>query len=50
MTDRRSLTILLVLQLAIVAVSDPRGDFPLNDDWAFAHSVQWMLGEGRMRV
>src|SRR5204862_1006642 len=36
--------------LAIVAIVEPRGDFPLNDDWAFAHSAQWLLGEGRIRL
>ena len=50
MTDRRSLVALLALNLAIVAIVQPRGDFPLNDDWAYAHSVQWLLTEGRVRL
>ena len=50
MTDRRSLALLALLQVAIVAIADPRGNFPLNDDWAYAHSVRWLLDEGRMRV
>ena len=50
MTDRRSLAILLLVQIAIIAVVDPRGNFPVNDDWAFAHSVRWLLEEGRVRV
>jgi len=49
-TDRRALAILLALHLAIVAIVQPRGDFPLNDDWAYAHSVQWLLAEGRIRL
>ena len=49
-TDRRALVILLAIHLAIVAIVQPRGDFPLNDDWAYAHSVQWLLAEGRIRL
>jgi 4-amino-4-deoxy-L-arabinose transferase-like glycosyltransferase len=50
MTDRRSIGLLLALHLVIVAIVQPRGDFPLNDDWAYAHSVQWLLSEGRVRL
>ena len=50
MTDRRAIAILLGLHLAIVAIVQPRGDFPLNDDWAYAHSVEWLLAEGRFRL
>jgi hypothetical protein len=50
MNDRRSLALLLAAQLAIVAIVQPRGEFPLNDDWAYAHSVQWLLGEHRIRL
>ena len=31
-------------------IVQPHGDFPLNDDWAYAHSVEWMLREGRLRL
>ena len=31
--------------LAVIAV-DPRGDFPLNDDWVYALSVRSLLEEG----
>lgn len=50
MTDRRSIGLLLALHLVIVLIVQPRGDFPLNDDWAYAHSVQWLLSEGRVRL
>lgn len=50
MTDRRSIGLLLALHLIIVLVVQPRGNFPLNDDWAYAHSVQWLLSEGRVRL
>jgi hypothetical protein len=50
MTDRRSILLLLALHLVIVLVVQPRGNFPLNDDWAYAQSVQWLLSEGRVRL
>ena len=50
MTDRRSLVVLVFVHLAVVSLVQPRGDFPLNDDWAYAHSVQWLLGEHRIRL
>jgi hypothetical protein len=50
MTDRRNLLLLAVLHLVMVALVQPRGEFPLNDDWAYAHSVQWLLAEGRIRL
>jgi hypothetical protein len=50
MTDRGALAILVMIHLAVVAIVQPRGEFPLNDDWAFAHSVQWLLAEGRVRL
>jgi hypothetical protein len=50
MTDRRSIALLLALHIAIVLIVQPRGDFPINDDWAYAHSVQWLLAEGRVRL
>jgi hypothetical protein len=28
----------------------PRGNFGLNDDWAYAHSVLWLVGEHRVRL
>jgi hypothetical protein len=50
MTDRRSIGLLLALHLLVVVIVQPRGDFPVNDDWAYAHSVQWLLSEGRVRL
>ena len=42
--------ILLIFFIFIVAVIlvDPRGNFPLNDDWGFAHSVNKLLFEGQL--
>jgi hypothetical protein len=50
MTDRRALVVLALAHFAMVAMIQPRGDYPLNDDWAYAHSVQWLLEEHRIRL
>lgn len=50
MTGRRAIGLLIALHLAIVLVVQPRGQFPINDDWAFAQSVQWLLAEHRVRL
>jgi len=42
--------ILLLVQLALLGIVFPIGNFPLNDDWAYAHSVLWMLDEHRLRL
>jgi hypothetical protein len=39
-----------VMQLLGVLIVFPVGNFPLNDDWAYAHSVQWLLSEHRVRL
>jgi 4-amino-4-deoxy-L-arabinose transferase-like glycosyltransferase len=44
------IALLLVVWAAIVALVDPRGDFPLNDDWAYAGSVQMLRDEGVFRL
>ena len=44
------IALLLVAWAAIVALVDPRGDFPLNDDWAYAGSVQMLRDEGVFRL
>lgn len=31
-------------------LADPRGEFPLNDDWAYAIPVQRLLDEGRLEL
>ncbi len=44
------LPIIVLVQVALVLVADPRGNFPLNDDWAYAHSVRWLFDEHRIRL
>lgn len=31
-------------------VVSPRGEFPLNDDWAYARSAQYLLDTGQLRI
>lgn len=40
------LLILTTLWLLSLAVIDPRGDFPINDDWAFGASVKALVEHG----
>ena len=47
---RGSLALLLALQIVLFALIEPRGEFPLNDDWAYAQSVLWLLTEQRVRL
>ena len=38
------------IQLISISIIQPLGDFPVNDDWAYAHSVLWLLDEHRVRL
>ena len=44
--------VLLIIAVWIVAalLIDPRGEFPLNDDWAYAAAVKTLLGGGGIRL
>lgn len=44
------IAILLLVQLVLLGIVFPVGNFPLNDDWAYAHSVLWLLDEHRLRL
>lgn len=39
---------LLFLWAAIVCFVDPRGEFPINDDWSFRRALERLLNEGRL--
>jgi len=43
------LTLLLIWCVAVVLV-DPRGDFPLNDDWVYGKAVQTFIEHGILRL
>ena len=49
-SDARSIALLIVIQIAVTAVVMPRGNFGVNDDWTYAHSVLWLIGEHRIRL
>jgi hypothetical protein len=46
----RPLLYLALFWIAACMLVGRGGDFPLNDDWAYAHSVRWLLDEARIRL
>jgi hypothetical protein len=40
----------LLLQLLMLLLVNAKGHFPINDDWAYAHSVLWLLQDGHIRL
>ena len=42
--------LLTLFWLAMIVLVDPRGDFPLNDDWACARAVETLAREGVLRI
>ncbi len=48
--ERYAVPIIVLVQIVALLLADPRGEFPLNDDWAYAHSVRWLLDEHRIRL
>ncbi len=45
--DKANLGYLLTLWCVVIAVVNPVGDFPLNDDWAYAHNTYALALENR---
>jgi len=41
---------LTALWLIIIFIVNPIGDFPLNDDWAYAYTVQHLIDEGHFKL
>ncbi|MEO8304518.1 MAG: hypothetical protein ABI724_10395, partial [Betaproteobacteria bacterium] len=48
--DRYAPLLLVALELAVFAIAFPRGNFPVNDDWSYAHSVLWLLEDHQIRL
>jgi 4-amino-4-deoxy-L-arabinose transferase-like glycosyltransferase len=44
------LPVLLLIAVAAIVIVNPLGNFPLNDDWAFARSVWWLLEDGMLKL
>jgi len=40
--------ILFVIWLSIVLLVNPKGNFAVNDDWAYAHNVQALVDQGKL--
>jgi hypothetical protein len=47
--DWPAVAVLVVAWIAAVLLVDPRGDFPMLDDWSFGRSVKTLLEEGTVR-
>ncbi len=48
--DFRYVLALAVLWLAAALIVDPRGDFPLNDDWVYGWPIRLFLDSGRFEI
>lgn len=47
--DTGPLTLIVVCWICAVIFIDPRGDFPANDDWAYAELVRSLVEHGEIR-
>ncbi|MBL8568751.1 MAG: hypothetical protein JNK84_06660 [Phreatobacter sp.] len=48
--DWRNIAMLAAVWIAAIFIVDPRGEFPLVDDWAWAASVRALVDEGTLRL
>ncbi len=48
--EQRYLLILYLIFTSAVLFVDPRGDFPLNDDYQYAHPVQTLIAYGKFEL
>lgn len=46
--DRRAVALICVLWAVSILLVDPRGNFPVTDDWAFIESVRAMVDRGEL--
>ena len=44
------LSIIIFCWIALLLLSDVRGNFPLNDDWSYAHSTKVFVEDGRIEL
>jgi len=42
--------LLAAVQAALFVVAQPFGNFPLNDDWAYALTVKWLVDDGVFKL
>jgi hypothetical protein len=50
LTDRRGYIILTAFWVIAVIAIDPRGNFPLDDDWSYARAVETLLTTHRIQL
>jgi len=50
MRDRTALLVLIAMFLVAVVVVDPRGDFPLDDDWGVGYTTFHLAQTGRVEL
>lgn len=48
--DLLAIGIIAVVWILMAAITDPRGEFPLNDDWNYALSVRSLVQDGTFRM
>ena len=48
--DLTALVVLAAVWLLVIALVGPGGDFPLNDDWAYAWSARHLATTGELRI
>lgn len=48
--DFRNIALICLIWIVAIAVVDPRGEFPVTDDWAYAQSVWHLLDTGQLRL
>src|SRR5258705_13426502 len=48
--DADVLFFLILVPIATIVLVDPRGEFPLNDDWAYGLSVRHLAETGDVRL
>ncbi|HJU21542.1 MAG TPA: glycosyltransferase family 39 protein [Casimicrobiaceae bacterium] len=49
-SDAGALAALVVVQLLVIALAAPYGNFGIDDDWTYAHGVTWLLREHVLRL
>lgn len=46
----KNILVLTFLWLLVILLVNPTGDFPINDDWCYAKSVQTLYEQGRLKL
>ena len=49
-SDCLYIALLVAIQIVVTLLVSPRGNFGVNDDWTYAQSVLWLIGEHRVRL